>query len=102
MLANSGHRDEAIVEPEQAAELDPENVEYLYNLGVLYKDSGRSAEAEGPSWTSRRSTPTMPRSSSTWAPRSSVSVGWTKPSPDSRGTSRSPPPTPRTGARRRA
>jgi tetratricopeptide (TPR) repeat protein len=27
-------------------ELDPENLEYLYNLAVLYKDSGRPREAE--------------------------------------------------------
>ena len=79
LLAQAGNRDEAIIEAEMAVELDPEDTQSLYNLAVMYKDSGRPRTPRRPSSSSRSSIPTTSRSSSTWARRSSAWAGWTRP-----------------------
>ena len=45
VLNNNGHYAEALVHAEKAAELEPDNLRYRYNRGVVRAEHGRFAEA---------------------------------------------------------
>lgn len=45
-LASSGKLDEAVAQAKEGAHAAPEDAQYAYNLAVLLKDTGRSAEAK--------------------------------------------------------